>query len=134
MKTGIFGALARSLLLMSNLALSYPMFECLGDQTDKFYEARIIDVGDQDGEITVSHYYAPKIFRANYRETRGHQHRWVFGYELYNQGISPVLSELNITYNSGKTAVGRVSYFEHDESYDLHELIEETISCKVTSK
>ena len=134
MKWIVFAFLVNSSLSYSKAAFGYPTFKCVGKQTGKLYDASILDVGDEDGEIVVNNGGAPQTFRANYRETKTGQHRWVFGYELYNIGIVPALSELKISYQSGKKTIGKVSYFEHDEDNQAHELITEAVSCKVVSE
>ncbi len=134
MKLGIFAFLLGSTFSFAKDASRHPAFECLGNKTDKFYDLTILDVGDQEGEVVINNGGAPKSFRATYREIKAGHHRWVFGYELYNEGITPVLSQINITENPGRNPTGKVSYFEHDGDAQLHELISETLSCKVVTE
>jgi hypothetical protein len=134
MKRVLFAVVLGSTSFLSLTALGYPSFECKGKRTGKFYDAVILDVGDEDGEVVVNNGGAPLTFRANYRETKVGQHRWIFGYELFNEGIVPVLSELQITFKSGKNAVGKVSYFEHDEDNQAHALVKEGVTCKVSEE
>jgi hypothetical protein len=134
MKLGIFAFLFGSTFSFAKGASGYTAFECLGNKTDKFYDATILDVGDQEGAVVINNGGAPKSFKANYHEIEDGQHRWVFGFELYNEGTSPVLSELNITINPSRNPIGKVSYFEHDGDAQLHELISETLSCRAVSE
>jgi hypothetical protein len=134
MKLGIFALLLGSTFSFGKGTSGYPAFECLGNKTDKFYDATIFDVGDQEGAVVINNGRVPKSFKASYREIEDGLHRWVFGFELYNERTTHVLSELYISMNPSGNPTGRVSYFEHDGDAQLHELISETLSCKIVSK
>lgn len=113
-------------------AMAYPSFECVGKQTGKFYDASIIDVGDKEGVVLVNNGGVPQTFSAEYKELANGNHRWVFGFELYNESVVPVLSQIMLKpIQDGKTS-GSVSYFEHDYDSQSHQLIREQVNCHVS--
>jgi hypothetical protein len=120
-----------SLVVFASPVWAYPSFECVGSKSGNYYSASIADVGDEEGEIAVNNGGAPQYFRAHYREVSEGVHTWLFGYELYDTGIVPVLSDLKLKVDAAGKVTGKVSYFEHDASSQSHQLIKEKVTCEV---
>lgn len=47
-------------------ARGYPLIECIGADSGNFYDLEILDVGDEEGRVTVNNGAAPQHFDAIY--------------------------------------------------------------------
>lgn len=119
--------LIASTLLFASMPAFAQQFECRGRESGNFYDLTVIDVGDEEGEVTVNNGGAPQHFRAEYSETESGG-RFIFGFEAVNEGLAPDLSVLELAKKASGWA-GRVEYFEHDSSSQAHHWIREKLTC-----
>ena len=126
-------ALFSAIALLSSASAFATTYECEGAKSGNFYDVTPIDVGDEEGEIVVNNGGAPKAFSAHY-DQGDKEESFIFGFEEYNEGLVPVLSEIVIKVPSKKNATkttGTAEYFEHDSNSQSHQLIKESLSCKI---
>ncbi|OFZ47616.1 MAG: hypothetical protein A2451_02580 [Bdellovibrionales bacterium RIFOXYC2_FULL_39_8] len=119
------------LIILSSSRLYAATFECIGQQSKNYYDFEIVDVGDEEGIVTVNNGGAPVDFRATYRETYNKKHIFEFGYENFNDGITKGVSFAEITISHNNFATGKIEYYEHDYDSQRDQLIREKLSCKL---
>jgi hypothetical protein len=123
--------LSALLLSVTSFAATY---ECKGLVSGNFYDLTAIDVGDEEGEVVVNNGGAPQHFPAHYDEGTS-EDQFIFGFELYNAGVVPELSEIVIAKPkslSATSTTGVASYFEHDYNSQSHGLIKENLTCTIS--
>ncbi|MEZ4743372.1 MAG: hypothetical protein R3B45_13155 [Bdellovibrionota bacterium] len=73
-------------------------FHCQAIESKTDYSLTIVDVGDQEGLVlmeTIGEFFA-------YYDFSESQHRFIFGFEAFNQGLITQLHEITINHNGSK--------------------------------
>lgn len=87
--------------------------ECRSSETGTFFDLDIVDVGDQEGTVVVNDGGAPESFFADYRQRHENGsvgHRFIFGFEDVNAGITDELYAINVDEISASFATGSVEF------------------------
>lgn len=101
-------------------------FECVGVTSGTFFDLTIVDVGDEEGEVYVNDGGAPVSYEASYSggqaETGFSEHRFVFGFDEYDDGDIAELYAVDVTAVSVDFLRGSVDYAGQSEEivcYDM---------------